>query len=63
MAYDGKNRPVSVSFLGDTTSYTYAPDGKRLVKDVTSSGKILFTGAIEVRDYGTANESVVAFLT
>ena len=30
MAYDGENRPVSVSHQGDTTSYTYGPDGQRL---------------------------------
>lgn len=54
MTYDGENRPVSVSYLGDTTSYSYGPDGKRLIKDVTSSGQTLFTGAVEVRDYGRA---------
>ena len=30
MAYDGENRPVSVSHQGDTTSYAYGPDGQRI---------------------------------
>ena len=46
MAYDGENRPVSVSHQGDTTSYTYGPDGKRLKKDVTSSVTTLYSGAV-----------------
>jgi len=58
MTYDGENRPVSVSHQGDIISYVYGPDGQRLKKDVTSSGATLFFGAIEVRDYSTAAETV-----
>ena len=61
MTYDGENRPVSVSHQGDTTSYTYGPDGQRLKKDVTSLGSTLFAGAVEVRDYDTAAETVAFF--
>lgn len=32
MAYDGENRPVSVSFAGRTTAYVYGADGARLKK-------------------------------
>lgn len=55
MTYDGENRPVSVSYLGDTTCYSYGPDGKRLIKNVTSSGQSLFTGALKMWGYGTAS--------
>lgn len=54
MAYDGENRPVSVSHQCDTTSYTYGPDGQRLKKTATSSGTTLFAGAVEVRSYNAA---------
>lgn len=32
MAYDGENRPVSVSFAGRTTTYVYGADRARLKK-------------------------------
>ncbi len=48
MVYDGENRPVSVSHQGDTTSYIYGPDGKRLKKDVTSSGTTLYSGTVQI---------------
>ncbi len=59
MAYDGENRPVSVSLSGATTAFVYGPDGARQQK-ATTYETTLFSGAIEVRNYGTANE-IVAF--
>ncbi len=59
MAYDGENRPVSVSLSGATTAFVYGPDGARQSK-ATTYDTTLFSGAIEVRNYGTANE-IVAF--
>ena len=59
MAYDGENRPVSVSLSGATTAFVYGPDGARQQK-ATTYDTTLFSGAIEVRNYGTANE-IVAF--
>ena len=59
MAYDGENRPVSVSLSGATTAFVYGPDGARQSK-ATTYNTTLFSGAIEVRNYGTANE-IVAF--
>ena len=32
MAYDGENRPLSVTYLGKKTCYVYGVDGKRLKK-------------------------------
>ena len=32
MAYDGENRPVSVSLSGATTAFVYGPDGARQSK-------------------------------
>ena len=59
MAYDGENRPVSVSLSGATTAFVYGPDGARQSK-ATTYDTTLFSGAVEVRNYGTANE-IVAF--
>ncbi len=59
MAYDGENRPVSVSLAGATTAFVYGPDGSRQQK-ATTYNTTLFAGAVEVRNYGTANE-IVAF--
>ncbi len=59
MAYDGENRPVSVSLAGATTAFVYGPDGSRQQK-ATTYDTTLFSGAVEVRNYGTAHE-VVAF--
>jgi len=59
MSYDGENRPLDVTFAGATTSYGYGPDGARLLKAATYD-TTLFAGAVEVRNYGTANE-IVAF--
>ena len=59
MAYDGENRPVSVSLSGATTAFVYGPDGARQQK-ATTYDTTLFSGAVEVRNYGTAHE-IVAF--
>ena len=59
MAYDGENRPVSVSLSGATTAFVYGPDGARQSK-ATTYDTTLFSGAVEVRNYGTSNE-IVAF--
>ena len=57
MAYDGENRPLSVSFAGKTTSYVYGADGARLKKvesdPVTGQASVtLYLGAVEIRKYG-----------
>lgn len=61
MTYDAENRPVSVvtgdSSFPEITAFTYGPDGARLLK-TTATGTTLFSGAVEVREYGTANEIV-----
>ncbi len=59
LRHDGENRPVSVSLAGATTAFVYGPDGARQQK-ATTYDTTLFAGAVEVRNYGTANE-IVAF--
>ncbi|WP_306143142.1 RHS repeat-associated core domain-containing protein [Roseibium sp. MMSF_3412] len=46
ITYDGEDRPVSVTFNGQTTSFVYAPDGKRL-KKTTGGQTTLYLGADE----------------
>src|SRR5690606_35932345 len=62
MAYDGENRPLTVSFAGKTTAYVYGADGARLKKvetdPVTGTSVTLYLGPVEIRNYGqgTAEE-------
>ena len=46
MAYDGLDRPVSVTRAGTTTTFTYGPDGARL-KKVSGGQTTLYLGADE----------------
>lgn len=46
ITYDGEDRPVSVTYNGQTTSFVYAPDGKRL-KKTTGGQTTLYLGADE----------------
>src|SRR5690606_16287284 len=57
MAYDGENRPLTVSFAGKTTAYVYGADGARLKKvetdPVTLQNTVtLYMGPVEIRNYG-----------
>jgi YD repeat-containing protein len=59
MSYDAENRPLSVTYQGDTTTYTYGADGSRLLR-VEPSGDIVATfGPVEIRDFGGAAEEVL----
>lgn len=44
--YDGENRPTSITYNGQTTTFIYGPDGARL-KKVTGGNKTLYLGADE----------------
>ncbi|WP_306143146.1 RHS repeat domain-containing protein [Roseibium sp. MMSF_3412] len=46
ITYDGEDRPVSITYNGQTTSFVYAPDGKRL-KKITGGQTTLYLGADE----------------
>ncbi|WP_420336453.1 RHS repeat domain-containing protein [Roseibium sp.] len=46
IAYDGEDRPVSITYNGQTTSFVYAPDGKRL-KKIAGGQTTLYLGADE----------------
>ena len=53
IAYDGDNRPASVTTPSGTVTYLYAPDGSRL-KKTTSTGTILTIGDDIERDTSRA---------
>lgn len=70
IAYDGDNRPVSITAFGQTVSFVYGPDGARLKKivggqttlylgadeEITPQGKRIKHAAAEVRKVdGTVN--------
>ncbi|WP_168206218.1 RHS repeat-associated core domain-containing protein [Labrenzia sp. PHM005] len=44
--YDGENRPTQITALGQTTTFTYGPDGARLTK-TTGGQKTIYLGADE----------------
>ncbi len=56
MTYDAENRPLSVSYNGETTTYVYAADGTRL-KKIEQQGTAnemvtVYLGGLEIRDWG-----------
>ncbi|KAJ56710.1 hypothetical protein ACMU_07160 [Actibacterium mucosum KCTC 23349] len=65
MAYDAENRPLSVDDGTNVTTYVYGADGTRLKKiEKTGQGAentTLYVGPLEIRDYGTGNESLLAY--
>ncbi len=62
ITYDGENRPVSVTYGGQTTSYVYGADGSRL-KKITPAGVTVYAGPVEIENFGTANEQITRHLT
>ena len=58
IAYDYANRPTSVLFAGQTTAYTYGPDGARQTKTVGAS-ETFYAGMAEIRNFGDADESII----
>ncbi|MDX8355259.1 RHS repeat-associated core domain-containing protein, partial [Cognatiyoonia sp. IB215182] len=65
MTYDNENRPLSVTHNGVETRYVYGADGSRLKliseADTANESETLYVGPIEVRNYGQANASLVAY--
>jgi hypothetical protein len=67
IAYDGENRPVSVTFAGKKTCYVYGADGARLKKvenfapgqacsaPTAAQPVTLYLGMVEIRNYGQGN--------
>ncbi|MHA3915827.1 RHS repeat domain-containing protein [Halovulum sp. GXIMD14793] len=67
MTYDGENRPLTVTTAnGVKTTYVYGADGTRLKKIVDDNTGLpketLYVGVVEIRNYGTAQQSVVRHL-
>ncbi|MBL1436301.1 MAG: RHS repeat-associated core domain-containing protein [Rhodobacteraceae bacterium] len=58
ITYDYNNRPTSVQFAGQTTAYTYGPDGARQTKTVGAT-ETFYAGIAEIRDLGGTNESII----
>jgi len=48
ITYDYNNRPTSVQFAGQTTAYTYGPDGARQTKTVGATDTF-YAGIAEIR--------------
>ncbi|MEM9634958.1 MAG: RHS repeat-associated core domain-containing protein [Pseudomonadota bacterium] len=46
ISYDGEDRPVSITYGGQTTTFVYGPDGRRL-KKATAGNTTLYLGADE----------------
>jgi RHS repeat-associated protein len=65
MGYDGENRPLSVLYAGNLTSYVYAATGTCLFKvEKTGTGaetETLYLGPVEIRAPGTASEEVLLY--
>jgi len=63
MTYDGENRPLTVSYAGNATTYEYGPDGSRLKKTVTDTSATttttLYVGDVEIQNYGQGTSEVV----
>jgi len=63
MTYDGENRPLTVSYAGNSTTYEYGPDGSRLKKTVTDTSATttttLYVGDVEIQNYGQGASEVV----
>ncbi|WP_176832933.1 RHS repeat-associated core domain-containing protein [Celeribacter baekdonensis] len=63
MAYDGENRPLSVTASGQTTAYGYWPDGSRAFKTEDSGApteaKTVYFGPVEIRDFGTGTGETI----
>ena len=55
---DYNNRPTSVQVVGQTTAYTYGPDGARQTK-VVGASETFYAGMAEIRNFGDANESII----
>ncbi|GHC56738.1 RHS repeat-associated core domain-containing protein [Neogemmobacter tilapiae] len=72
MTYDGENRPLSVTFNGQTTCYVYGASGVRLKKielkafgTCTAPGPqtevTAYVGPLELRNFGTVAEEWLAY--
>jgi hypothetical protein len=44
IAYDGENRPLTVTMWGSVASFSYGPDGARISKNLGSSTTRYFAG-------------------
>ncbi len=61
ITYDGENRPYTVNHGGALTSYTYAADGARLLRE-DHQGRITATfGPVEIRNFGRPDEEVLTY--
>ncbi len=58
VTYDYNNRPTNVQFAGQTTGYTYGPDGARQTKSVDGV-TTFYAGMAEIRDIGGAGEQII----
>ena len=56
--YDYNNRPWRVRFAGQTSIFTYGPDGKRQRKTVNGK-QTFYAGMAEIRDLGGAGEQII----
>ena len=62
LTWDAENRPLTVTFGGQITTYVYGPDGSRLKMTVGTGGgatTTLYAGDVEVRNYGAGSSEIV----
>jgi len=57
ISYDYANRPTSVAFAAQTTTFTYDINSQRRSK-VVGGMTTFYAGMAEIRDFGTANEQI-----